>query len=161
MKHRILVAAAAVMALSLAAPSRADDTSRLALAHQVVSLMNVDHVIDDMFQQLSPMLAVQAGQEMRLTPSEQQRLGQILAEEFHNSIPQVMDSVASVYSRNVSEEQLAQIRDFLQSPAGQAMISTQGAMQQELRREGENIGMQVAARALQRFAAERQSGAIH
>jgi len=155
MTKRILAVAAAFAALATAPGAWADDASRLATAREVVGLLDVGHTVDEMFSQLSPMVAAQAGQEMHLTATEQARLGEILAEEFHNSEPQLMESVAQVYAHNVTEEQLGQIRDFLHSAAGQAMISSQGAMQQDLEREGQTLGMQVAARALQRFAAER------
>ncbi|MES1198796.1 MAG: DUF2059 domain-containing protein [Pseudomonadota bacterium] len=159
MKTGIVAVTIAAAALAFAPVAHADDASRLALARDVVTLMDVSTTVNDMFSQLSPMVAAQAAQEMHLSATEQARLSEILTEEFHNATPQLMDSVAQVYAHNITEEQLGQIRDFLHSPAGHAMIASQGAMQGELEREGQTIGMQVAARALQRLAAERSAAA--
>lgn len=161
MKVQILVVVTAALAMTMAAPARADDASRLSIAHEVVDLMNVRQTVEDMFQQSSPMFAAQVGQEMHLSQPEQSRVGALFAEELHNSVPQLMDRVAAVYAQNVTEDQLTQIRDFLKTPAGHSMLATEGVMQQQLQHEGETIGIQVAGRVLQRFGAERQAGTIH
>ncbi|MEJ0060095.1 MAG: DUF2059 domain-containing protein [Terricaulis sp.] len=139
-------------------PAAADEASRQRLATEVIALMDVSETIMQMFDTLSPMIASQAAGEMHLTASEEARLGELLAEEFRTATPDLMASVAQAYAANISEQNLVEIRDFLQSPAGQAMTASQGQVQSELEEAGQNIGMQVASRALGRFAAERQAG---
>jgi hypothetical protein len=152
-----------VLALGLAAglgvqPASADEASRLRLANEVVAAMDVTETINGLFDTMSPMIASQAASEMRLTRSEEARLAELLSEEFRVATPDLLAAVARVYADNVSEQHLEQIRDFLRSPAGQAMSANQGQVQSAMEREGQTIGIQVASRALGRFASERQAG---
>jgi hypothetical protein len=155
---RNLVLALSFTAALGAQPAMADEASRQRLATEVIALMDVTDTITGMFDTLSPMIASQAAGEMHLTASEEARLGELLSEEFRIATPDLLASVARVYANNLSEQHLSEIRDFLQSPAGQAMTANQTQVQSELERAGQNIGMQVASRALGRFAAEREAG---
>ncbi|MES1201136.1 MAG: DUF2059 domain-containing protein [Pseudomonadota bacterium] len=154
-----LTAIVAVGVLALAPQARADDASRLAKAHDVVNLMHFDQVVNDMFDQITPMMTQAMGSQMHLDATGQARFGQILSEELHNSTPQLLDSVAGVYAHQLTEDQLTQVRAFLQTPAGMAFMGNQESVQNELRRAGQTIGAQVAARAIVRFNDERSAAA--
>ena len=94
--------------------------------------------------------------ELRLSPSETQRLQQILAEEFRASTPEMVSGIADVYA-GLTEPQLRELVAFLRSPSGRAFVDMQNSAQSALDQLGERVGEQVGLRALQRLEQERAS----
>jgi hypothetical protein len=155
MRFQVWAAAIAVaVALTGGAPAWAQD-ERAALAREAVTLMQMEEAIQVMFDTMSPMMAASMGPELRLSVSEQARLGEILAEEFRSATPEFVDRLAGVYANNMSEQQLRDVVTFLRSPAGVAWMQTQNNAERELERIGQEVGMRVAVQAITRLNAER------
>jgi len=147
--------AAVAVAVAMWGQASAQETDRVALARELLALMQVEETISELFDTMSPMMAASVAQEMRLTASERARLGEILAEEFRGAGPEILREVSNVYAQRLTEQELCEIIAFLRSPSGQALLRGQAEAETELERVGQVIGMRVALQALTRFNQER------
>ena len=150
-----ITGAVVALGLAFAAPAAAQD-SRAELAREVVALMDIEATLVEMMDTLSPIVASSAAQDLQLSPSEVGRFTEILQEEFRKETPAMVERMAEVYSETVEEADLRNIRDFLRTPSGQAMIANQGMLQSAMEREGRDFGMRVALSALGRLMTERR-----
>lgn len=147
--------AAIAVAAVMWGQASAQEAERLAQARELLTLMQVDETISDLFDTMSPMMAASVAQEMRLSASERARLGEILAEEFRAAGPEILGEVSNIYAQRLNEQEMREIITFLRSPSGQALQRTQNEAEGELERVGQVIGMRVALQALTRFNQER------
>lgn len=155
MRARLWAAAFSVLALTMTAEAHAQD-ERAALAREAVQLLEVASTFEQMMVDLSPVVAEGMANQLRLSPSETQRLQQILAEEFRASTPEMVSGIADVYA-GLTEPQLRELVAFLRSPSGRAFVDMQNSAQSALDQLGERVGEQVGLRALQRLEQERAS----
>ena len=155
MSMRKLVAAAVFAMALMGGQAAAQEDQRTALAREVVTLMDIEEVLNGMFDAMSPMMAASMGPELNLTVAEQARLGELLAEEFRNAAPEFATRMAGVYAGAMSEAHLRDVVGFLRSPAGAAWLETQTAAERQLEMIGQDIGMRVAVQAMTRLNAER------
>lgn len=138
-------------------PARAQErTESQRLAHEIVQLMNMERVLGDFFASMAPVLASSMANDMRLTPVQTTRLGEIVAEEFRTETPALVAEMAEVYARRMSEVQLRETVAFLRSPSGVAFLQTQNDAQAELESIGQRGGMRVGVRAISRLLQENQ-----
>ena len=128
-----------------------EQTERQRLAQEVMQLMEMERVLSDFFTSMAPVIAGGMANEMRLTPTQTTRLGEIVAEEFRAETPAMVAEVAEVYAERMNEEQLRETVAFLRSPSGAAFLQTQGAAQTELEGIGERGGIRVGVRAISRL----------
>ena len=155
---------AIALALAVAAwtPANAQEqTERQRLAHEIMQLMQMERVLGDFFASMAPVVASGMANEMRLTPVQTTRLGEIVAEEFRAETPAMVSEMAEVYAGRMSEEELRETVAFLRSPAGAAFLQTQNDAQVELERIGESGGMRVGVRAISRLIQENQAPPPH
>lgn len=150
----------AALALALATvvgagAAHAQDARKAELGREIVQLLEVEETIGQLFTTMSPMLATGMARELRLSSSEEARLGELLNEELRNAMPEVMTSAANMYSERLSEQELTEIVTFLRSPSGRAMMESQKNAEEEMARVGQMLGMRVALQALTRLNAER------
>lgn len=131
-------------------------TERQRLAQDVMQLMEIEKTLGDFFVTMSPMIASGMATEMRLTPSQAARLGEIVAEEFRTETPALVTEMAEVYAQRMDETQLQEVVTFLRSPAGVAFLQAQKDAQVELENIGQLGGMRVGVRAVTRFMQENQ-----
>ncbi|MGE0741279.1 MAG: DUF2059 domain-containing protein [Hyphomonadaceae bacterium] len=147
--------AAAVLGAGLMFGGQASAQDRQAQARELLQVMDVETTVIELFSAMAPMMAASVSQEMRLTPAEQARLGELLDEEFRNATPELMTQLATIYANSLSENELSQILGFLRSPAGAALIRSQENAETELERVGQVLGMRVALTAITRLNQER------
>lgn len=153
---------AVALAVGLAAAPAAEaqqaepSARQVQLASQLISLLGADDTLGDLFRDMSPMIAAGMAQELHLNSAEQTRLGEILQEEFHNSMPELISAVTRIYATGMTEEELEQSIAFMQTPAGRAWVRLQETSKQEIERAGGEIGMRVGMVALTRLMQERQ-----
>lgn len=150
----------AVIALALGVafwapqPAWAQET-KAELAREVMVLMDVEATLVDMMDTLAPIIAGGSVNDLELTPSEEGRLTELLREEFRNGTPSMVGRIAEAFAEHISEADLRNIRDFLRTPSGQAMVATQGQLDVVMEREGQQFGMRVALQAFTRLMEER------
>ncbi|MEZ5960521.1 MAG: DUF2059 domain-containing protein [Hyphomonadaceae bacterium] len=150
---------ALALALALAAwtPAHAQQQSeRQRLAQELVQLMDMEKTLGDFFVTMSPMVASSMATEMRLTPVQTARLGEIVAEEFRAETPVLVGEMAAVYAQRMDEPQLREVVTFLRSPAGVVFMQSQRDAQAELENIGQLGGMRVGVRAITRLLQESQ-----
>jgi hypothetical protein len=151
----VVVAAAAVLAGPGDAWAQQD--RRQELARQMVTTMDTEATINALFETMTPMIAASAAQELRLSPSEQGRLSELLAEEFRAAAPDFVTQVVNAYANNLTEQELTDIVAFLNSPSGRALLRVEKTAEAEMERQGQAIGMRVAVQAFTRLQAERNA----
>ncbi len=147
--------AAVVFTVAMWGQASAQEAERVALARELLGLMQVEETITGLFDSMSPLMAAGMAQELRLSASESARLGEILAQEFRGAGPEILSEIAEIYAQRLSEQELRDSVAFLRSPSGQALIRGQSEAEAELERVGQVIGMRVALQAMTRFNAER------
>jgi hypothetical protein len=156
MRAKTLLAAALFALVATAgSAAHAQDANRLSMARELMGLMRIENLLSDFFTQMSPMVASAMARELRLTASEEARMGELVAEEFRAATPGLAEEMAQVYAMRMSEQQLHETVAFLRSPSGAAFLQTQFDAQTELERIGGAAGMRVGAQAFTRFNAER------
>lgn len=153
--HLVLAAITFGVALMCGGPAAAQDAGRVAKARELIRLMEVEEPVHEMFETMSPMIAATAARDLRLSRSEEARLGELLAEEFRNAAPELIGAVAGIYANGMTDQHLDDTIAFMNSPAGQAWVDTQRNADAELERVGQTLGMRVALQAMTRFSNER------
>ena len=148
-------AAAMVLGAALTGAAAAAEAGETALARELVQVMDVEATVSELFDVMSPMMAASVAQELRLTQSEQARLGEILAEEFRAAAPDFTSRIVALYADSLDEQQMRDTIAFLRSPSGQAWLNTQNAAKSQLERIGQEVGMQVAMQSIVRLNRER------
>jgi hypothetical protein len=137
--------------------AHADQAQREAMAREIVTAMDFESAINDLMELMSPMVSASMAREMRLSASEEARLGELLTEEFRVSSPEVVKIVVDIYANNLSEQELTDIVAFVRTPAGSAFFRVQNTAEGALEQAGQTWGMNVGVRAFTRFQQERSS----
>lgn len=75
------------------------------------------------------------------------RFGELIMLNFKAAYPAMLDQAAQQYVAEISPADLATIRAFMESPAGQAMSLAQPKMQQKLSLSGQEIGRKAGEKA--------------
>ena len=144
--------AAAALALALVAPpfgARADDASRLKVAHEVVDVVhagdNMRAIMPVMTDQMRAMLVQQGTADKALVDLFVARFSKRMDEQ----IPEFLDLVAQVYAREFSEEDLQNLLGFYRTPTGQHLLAKTAMIGKSMalagKQWGENIGREVGA----------------
>ncbi len=139
--------------------AKADDQSRMALARDVVKnaqvTENMRQTFPVMLNQIKPILAQQGANQETIND-----LTARLSTRLSSELPKFTDLVAQVYAREFTEEELANLNAFYQSPTGQKMISRQPIIVQFMQTVGQQWGQNIARDVLQDFLKDKmnQSG---
>ncbi len=154
-RHGRAIAAILAGALGFAAvAARADDQSRLQVARDVVKTAHMADTMRVLFptllNQMRPML-VQQGASNATVDELFKRFGQRLDREIDN----FNDLSAQVYAREFSEDDLANLLKFYQSPTGQRLIGKQPVIAQAMAGVGADWGRNMAEQVIEEFRKER------
>ena len=150
----ILAAAAFALASVGSGQAAAQDAARAELARELMGIMQIETLLSELFTQMAPMAATGMARDLSLSPSQEARLGELIAEEFRAATPGMVEEMARVYSELLSEEQLRETVAFRRTPSGALFIETQFLAQEELERIGAMAGMRAGLQALTRLQAE-------
>lgn len=152
MKRMVIAAAMAWAGPSGAA--LADEARERALATEVMRLMDMEETIGGMFTELAPVMAMAIAPSLNAEGQELARLEAILAEEFTAATPRFVEFAVDGYVDALSEQELSDIVTFLNSPSGRAMTEADARIQASMGPAAEQLGGEVAVRAVERFRAK-------
>ena len=135
-----MIAGASVAAAQPAPPpptATADQTpidpARLALARKLLDMqmsqMNLPSVLKSLDQQ---MLSQVMSQSPNANPAMQRRLETAVEKAQASIMPQMMDSMATAFARNLSQQELQDSVAFYSSPSGQAILHKMPAIMGEV-----------------------------
>jgi len=127
--HRI-AALILVLALSLPLTARADEASHLAKAKEMMTLLQAQHMVDNISANILKQVSDAADKLAGPSPSPDK---QAKLDDFKKQAAQVIDAqvgwkalqagFADVYAKNFTEEQLDAIIAFYKTPAGVALLA--------------------------------------
>tara|TARA_B100002049_G_C16046948_1_gene361639 strand:- start:400 stop:897 length:498 start_codon:yes stop_codon:yes gene_type:complete len=142
-----------VLALGLSLNTFASEESKNEKIESLMSLMDMDSLIDNMYTQVEPMMKNMSDQ-MNIKPSEQpifdkyyKEMTLILKEEV--SWTKMKPHVLAIYDKNFTEQQIDDIVEFYETPTGQAMLNKMP----EITQQSVQISQQLLQRALPRIQA--------
>lgn len=144
--------AAAVLAVGLALPAAADEAERMALARDVMELSGTTGQLQEMFGSLAPLMTAQIQQSSGFSQAESERLGAMMIEEFQRAAPEFIEILARDYAGHFTEAELVEMRAFFASPLGARVRDYQTGVGARVSEEAQRLGIEVAARTLQRYA---------
>ena len=134
-------------------------------ARAIIIAANTEKTLDYMFTQLVPIMEagflgqigqIAGGAELikqidAKYPGGQaafgKRFGELIMLNFKAAYPTILDDAAQQYVAEISPADLANIRTFMESPAGQALASAQPKIQQKLSLSGQEIGRKAGEKA--------------
>ena len=137
------VLAALVFSAAPAVPQSPSEDTMRAARELVIASRAADQIkmlLPLIVQQLKPMIA-------QNRPEVERDLDQIMPlmlERMNSRIEQFTDTVAQIYARNFTVDELRQIQAFYRSPTGQKLIDRTPAIAQESMALGQKVGQDVA-----------------
>ncbi len=160
------LATAPVAAQVAAPPTPIED------ARGIIIAGNTEKTLDYMFTQLVPIMEagflgqigqIQGGAELiRMIDAKYpggqaafgKRFGELVMVNFKAAYPAMLDQAAQQFVAEISPADLATIRAFMESSAGQSMAIAQPKMQQKLSLSGQDIGRKAGEKAAGDLMAE-------
>lgn len=141
--------------------------ARLATATKIVTLMQIDRVVDTMFQQLTPTMttsifsaiehAADAPTKVKVQLGDaggrraaETIMGEEIMKSFRARYPEIIAATAREYATSFTQPELDAILVFYQSPAGARLLELQPTMQAKLSEQGRKIGMAAGAEGVPR-----------
>jgi hypothetical protein len=161
MKRFKFASVAIAMAALSTLPARAAGPEAMQLAHQILDLTHASAMADQMLSQMMQGLGNELNQANPGRQADVQTvLSQVVAPEFKQSVPGLMEQNAKAYADNFSVDELKQIIAFYQTDLGRKMADKQPALahaqseiddrfgQQFFQRVGPKLDQALAARRL-------------
>ena len=143
MRISCLAASLLVAFLIHSAPAAADTRDD---ARRVVHILINQNVVNAMIDAIEPLTrqafqqGLSKGENAQLTPASRDVITTIFLNEFRNRFLAVMlNEYVQIYMAELSPDELAALRAFLETPAGQSY----GAKQTNLMRRGSQVGSRV------------------
>lgn len=157
---RWMIVAMLGLGLSVASPVvRADDASRLKVAHEVVVTAhmadNMRKLLPTMMQQMRPMLLQQGNNDAKAVDAFLARFSQ----RFDQSADRFSDLAAEIYAREFSEEDLGNLLTFYKSETGQRLLDKQTIVAQAMMIAGQRWGETEAKQIIDEFQKEKSGAA--
>lgn len=127
------------------------DPERLALAQKILEETHTQDNMSAALDTLMPtMLAAFRRQSPNLPEETYKMVEQMLSEELHKELPQILTVNAQVYANHFTLDELKAIDTFYQTPAGQKIVSETPKIFREMAPLGMLWGRQAAQSAMQR-----------
>jgi uncharacterized protein len=145
--------ATALLALFLLTTSaQADQASKLAGIKLYLDVIGMNATVLRMVNPLAEQY-MEAFERVRPDATEDARaaMRQILQQEFTQGVPELIDSVAALYDKAFSEEEVAALVAFHESPAGRKLLQISPQVQRESAMIGQEWGRRMAEKAGQVF----------
>lgn len=154
--EELRAALAGLVALgAIAGPAAADD--RLALATAIVATVS-DEVEMQYFDASLPFYMNAIQQSVRLTEAEQERITQLLREEYVAALAIGRRHRAETYARIFTESDLRDILDFYNSGAGRRFLEAEPQITDDNIQLQNAMNAAVMENAVQRLLEERGQG---
>lgn len=160
------------LAVLLASPAAAQTSAAgtITTARAIVARMQLDGVMDKMFEQVMPLMTanvVNAMQQDSSAPSAlkarlsrkegREQVSAIVADEFLKAIraryPEFSEGAAEEYRKAFSEDELKSVLAFYSSPVGAKLLAIQPRLQQTLSEQGRAIGRDAGVAAFPKIKA--------
>ncbi|MGH6948634.1 MAG: DUF2059 domain-containing protein [Kiloniellales bacterium] len=140
-------------ALTLPNLATADEAHRLAQAKRALELSGTAAIATQMMDQIN-------GQMTQLITMANPDKGPLVTEivenmlmpEFHEQMPVWLDSMAQLFARSYSNDELDAMVAFYESPAGKSILKKQPQVMAQAGQLGQAWGQQVAREALRKAA---------
>jgi len=150
-----ILLAAATVPLSAAQAQDAEDPKSLALAAQLVEIAGTKRVMNQMLDQMGPMLTHLIE---RANPGKEAQVDEVMERfvlpKIADSMSDLMHESALLYAKHFTTEELGQLVGFYQSPVGQKLTQELPGMMQEMSGFAKMEGQKVALDALKAYADE-------
>ena len=134
--------------------SFADDANRLRAAREMVRLSGSVETMRKSFpailEQIRPVLAKQGANQKTID-----ELMVRFSARLETEVGSYADQLASVYARELSEEDLKNLAEFYKSPTGQRWSAKQPAIISEVKTIGTGLGEQIAREVLTQYVKEK------
>lgn len=164
MKTKTLCLGALMTAAIPSMPAQAQQGTEVSAA-KLVGIMELEGVLDTMFQQMTPMMTAQIMTALRQVPdapadvkvrvadpSAGAQASAIMDEEIMRSLrkryPEIMAATAKEYAATFSEADLQAAITSYETPAGRRFVQAQPKLQALLSRRGGAIGMAAGGEAV-------------
>jgi uncharacterized protein len=149
---KMFVIGAIMACVFVASPVAADEQRERTLAAQVVR----DAGIREQVLQGIELGLPSARQQIRtMAPTmDAERFIVLFREEIDKVMPTILEEIARSYMEHFSEEELAQIAAFYQSPTGRSMVAKMPALTNRGAQIGQTYGAQAGVAAAARLLAE-------
>ena len=152
---RCIALAIAATGLATAAPAaRADDAARLALAREVLQVTHLAEKVRGLLPVLVPAVRQELAREMVDAPKREAAVRRVQAPSPED-LDLLMDEVAALYARELTEEDLSNALAFYRTPSGRNML----AKEAEIGGAIGTLAQHWAITLADRIAAERSSTA--
>jgi hypothetical protein len=154
--RRILCSIAAALTIataSLTASAQEVTPESLAASRELMALTKSTEALDQVITMITPQVAQLLEQS---NPDKGPLIRKILEElflpEVRQGLPEAIDEIATVYARNFTAAELAEVIAFYKTPTGQKFIERQPALMVELNQAGQAFGQRAAINALRKLA---------
>lgn len=123
------------MLATLSLPARADEASKLAKIDQMLVLMHADRLVEQVTQQVQPMMAAQIKNlnlpdDARPAVDEmQKKITDLISAKLNWE--KMKPIYVKIYSETLTEEEITGAVDFYKTPAGQALLNKMPLLMQK------------------------------
>jgi uncharacterized protein len=148
-----IAAALAIATASFAASAQEVSPEALAASRELMALTKSDQALDQVITMITP----QIGQMLEKSnpdkgPMIRKILEEMLLPEMRKAVPEAIDEIATVYARNFTATELAEVIAFYKTPTGKKFIERQPALMAEFNQLGQAFGQRAAINALRNLA---------
>jgi uncharacterized protein len=120
--RRIATAALFMLLAAAGSPVRADDANRLKLAKDILNLTHLDDKIRGVLPSLAPSVRQALSREM-VDPAASEKAVRVVQAPSPGDLASLMDDVAALYARELTEQDLSDILAFYHTASGQDMLA--------------------------------------
>jgi uncharacterized protein len=164
MKLRTFAGALAV-ALTLAgqalAQSAAPSAKQLELSRRFLAAIEFKKTMSVALDSLSPLILAEfARRQPSMTGAQRTFILEAVKDSFATLSPTIIDKVAPAYAATFSEEELAGIVAFYESPAGRAMTVKTADLNSKVNVAMQQLGPQIQAEVAQRVCTDLSCTAL-
>lgn len=149
----MLTAPLAAQAASVqAAPTQAEMTARLAAAHDLLEAMGGrKSVIEQIDRVIPAQMAALQTQFPALTKDTRRLIERSMRQEMTMGVNQLLNQMATAWSRRFTAADMRQIAAFHRSPAGVRLRAEQEALQREITEIGRQWGIDIGRKLQERL----------
>lgn len=119
---RRIAATVLTVTLAVASPAQSDDGNRLKLARQLVDVTHLAEKIRRILPTLTPSIEQALSREM-VDAATREKATLLIQASPSEDFDRLMDQVAALYARELTDEDLSNILAFYQTPSGRDMLA--------------------------------------
>lgn len=141
----LILAAGPALAQTEPQPAPAPSAENLAAAQELVRVMKATDIFKTMLPSLVNSMKAAVVQNRPEVAKNYDAMMPRFIEAANTRVNELADQIAGVYARHFTLDELHQMTQFYQSPAGQKMIAEQPAIARETLAFGQQLGRTIAA----------------